>query len=206
MGNFCSSAEGAVTATQVPFIDRHMEARLVERLQAREPEVMVEIYDRYSKIAWAVARRIVQDEAVAEDIVQEIFLRVWSRPHAFQAERGTLAGWIATMARNLSVDYLRSTEGRLSQGKAEAADLRDTAPTPGSQNFDFHSQLSLTQAFAALSPNQRKVIRLTYYEGMSQTEMASHLNQPLGTIKSWVRTAIANLRREFGDPHLERVA
>ncbi|MES1262457.1 MAG: sigma-70 family RNA polymerase sigma factor [Acidobacteriota bacterium] len=188
------------------YTEAPAEVRLLDRLRAREAEVMVEIYARYSKIAWVTARKIVGDEAVAEDIVQEIFLRVWSNPTVFDTEKGTLGGWISTAARNRAIDYRRSTAGRISQGKIAEPGVRKDAPAESSRKiYDFCSQLSLRTALDALSPNQKRVIRLTYYEGMSQTEMATYLNRPLGTIKSWVRTALATLRHEFGDPHLERV-
>ena len=175
--------------------DRHLDALLVQRLQAREPAAMADLYDRFARVIFSTVRRIVVDEAVAEDLVQEIFLGIWSNPDRFQPERGNFFGWIMTVARNRANDYLRSGEGRISQCRAGLTTLRSN------QYCDaYQFTVSLTKAVEALSANQREVIRLAYYEGMSHTEMALQMNKPLGTVKSWAKAALVTLRREVGLP------
>ena len=131
--------------------------------------------------------------------MQETFLRVWNRGQSFDAERGALGAWILTVARNRAIDHLRSTEGRISAGALELDKLE--APK---QFADFEDRaLSLDRArrlkgaFEKLTPSQKTVIEMAYYEGLSQTEMAERMKQPLGTVKTWVRTALKTLRQEL---------
>ena len=191
--NFSRGVQGQGAS---PAKDRDADVRLLERLIAREGEAMADLYDRYGRVTYSIVCRIVGDEGVAEDLVQEIFFRIWSHPNLYEQNKGTLFGWITAIARNRAIDYLRSTEGRISQRRTDLISLRYTRKTEAS---DFQFSSSVTKALEDLSPNQREVIRLAYFEGMSQSEMATQMKQPLGTVKSWVRTAMANLRREVAD-------
>jgi RNA polymerase sigma-70 factor (ECF subfamily) len=178
------------------WLDRTEEDLLVQRLAAREGEALGELYDRFGKVTFAIACRITGDEGVAEDLVQEVFLRIWSNPGLFQAQRGSLFSWITAVARNRAIDYLRSTEGRISQGRMVFGGAQVPAASLTFDSHGFPFRLSLAKAVESLPPNQREVIRLAYYEGMSQTEMAVEMKQPLGTVKSWARTALVALRQE----------
>jgi RNA polymerase sigma-70 factor, ECF subfamily len=93
---------------------------LVARLQRRDPEAMGDLYDRYGKVAFSVIYRIVRNQSTAEDLLQESFLRVWNRVHAFDQDKGSLGPWVLTVARNRAIDYLRSVDGRMSKN-AQAA-------------------------------------------------------------------------------------
>src|SRR5690242_6246140 len=172
---------------------------MARRLRERDPHVMGDLYDSYGRLAYTLIFRVVRNGAIAEDLVQETFLRVWNRGQSFDAERGALGPWILTVARNRAIDYLRSTEGRLSAGALELdrleapvlfSDFEDTA-------ISVDRARRLKSAFEKLTPTQKSVIELAYYEGLSQTEMADRLKQPLGTVKTWVRTALKALREEL---------
>lgn len=173
---------------------------LIDRLRRRDPDAMGELYDRYGKVAFSVIFRIVRNQSTAEDLLQETFLRVWNRVHAFDQEKGSLGPWVLTVARNRAIDYLRSVDGRMAKN---AFDIERTE-TPGLFS-DLESEIlsnariqHIRSAFDKLNPNQRMVIELAYFEGMSQSEMADRLKQPLGTIKTWVRSALKSLRDELG--------
>ncbi len=172
---------------------------LARRLKNRDPHAMADLYDRYGRLAYSLIYRVVRDSGVAEDLVQETFLRVWNRVQSFDQERGALGPWILTVARNRAIDYLRSTDGRMT---ASALDL-DRTETPARFTNIEDSALAidrarrLKSAFEKLTANQRTVIELAYYEGLSQTEMAERMKQPLGTVKTWVRTALKALREEL---------
>ena len=172
---------------------------LARRLKAREPQAMADLYDRYGRLAYALIYRIVRDAAAAEDLVQETFLRVWNRVQSFDQERGALGPWVLTVARNRAIDYLRSVDGRMSAGALELDRLESPALfcefDAGALSLDRARRLK--SAFEKLSPNQRMVIELAYYEGMSQTEMAERMKQPLGTVKTWVRSALKVLRDQL---------
>jgi RNA polymerase sigma-70 factor (ECF subfamily) len=177
------------------------EADLARRLKERDPQAMSDLYDRYGRLAYSLIFRIVRNGGIAEDLVQETFLRVWNRVQSFDQERGALGPWILTVARNRAIDYLRSIDGRMAAGALEL----DRVENP-SLFADFSdSALSLDRtrrlkgAFEKLNPNQRMVIELAYYEGLSQTEMAEQMKQPLGTVKTWVRSALKILRDELSE-------
>ena len=175
------------------------DADLARRLRERDAGAMRELYDHYGRLIYSLIQRMVRNSAAAEDLVQETFLRIWNRMPAFDQERGALGPWVLTVARNRAIDYLRSADGRMSAG---ALDL-DRLEHPG-QFCDFDNRAlsldrarMLKEAFEKLTPNQKTVIELAYYEGLSQTEMADRMQQPLGTIKTWVRSALKVLREQL---------
>ena len=173
---------------------------LARRLQRHEPDAMVELYERFGRLAYSVVVAIVRDSGVAEDLVQETFLRVWNRVRAFEPGRGALGPWLLAIARNRAIDYVRSADARMDRNSFEL-DVREhpslfTDMEREVLNTD-HAQL-IRKAIAKLTPKQQKVIELAYYEGMSQSEMAEKMGEPLGTVKTWVRSALRSLREDLG--------
>jgi RNA polymerase sigma-70 factor (ECF subfamily) len=177
------------------------ESGLAKRLRDRDPKVMGEVYDRYGRLVYSLIHRVVRDTGVAEDLTQETFLRIWNRAQAFDVEKGALGPWIVTVARNRAIDYLRSCDGRMVARTFQLTDVEHP-----SRFSDIHEQAlsldrarRLKEAFEHLTPNQKAVIELAYYEGLSQTEMAERMQQPLGTVKTWVRAALKTLREQIGE-------
>jgi len=175
------------------------DAQLVERLKRREPQAMAEMYDRYSRMAYSLILRIVRNTGAAEDLVQETFLRVWNRAQAFDSSRGALGAWILAVARNRAIDYVRSVEGRMTQCASEFDELENPAAfSDFEQNIlDIDRVRLVRNALNKLNPNQREVIEMAYYEGLSQSEMAARMKQPLGTVKTWARSALRLLREQL---------
>lgn len=180
-------------------LDAEGDRELATRLQRRDPQALAELYDAYGRIAFALIVRIVRDQGIAEDLTQETFLRVWNRMAGFDAQRGALGAWVLTVARNRAIDYLRSVDGRT---RINAIELSATE-TPA-VFVDLEANLmngdrarQLKGAFEKLNEKQRMVIELAYFEGLSQSEMAERLKQPLGTVKTWVRSALQVLRSEL---------
>jgi len=173
---------------------------LAERLKRREPQAMGDLYDRYGRLAYSLILRIVRDPEMAEDLVQETFIRVWSRAQAFDSERGALGPWLLAVARNRAIDYLRSVDGRMARSSYELVEMENPALFANLESQVMVSELAgrVRGVMSKLNSSQRSVIELAYFEGLSQTEMAEKLGQPLGTIKTWVRTALKNLREELG--------
>jgi RNA polymerase sigma-70 factor (ECF subfamily) len=175
------------------------DTNLVERMQKRDPRALAELYDRYGRVVYALILRVVRDVGVAEDLVQEAFLRVWNRVSGFDAQRGSIGPWLLAVARNRAIDYLRSAGGR----ERNAVEFEETDHP--ALYCDMEKDLlsadnarKVKSAVEKLAPNQRQVIELAYFEGLSQTEMAARLGQPLGTVKTWVRSALKNLREDLG--------
>ena len=182
-------------------LDSETDRQLAERLKRREPQAMADLYDRYGRVTYSLIFRIVRDSGVAEDLVQETFLRVWNRVQAFDHERGSLGPWVLTVARNRAIDYLRSVDGRMSQNALELDVNEHPSLFADLEKDILNSDRAriLRAAFQKLSDNQQMVIELAYFEGLSQTEMAERMKQPLGTVKTWVRSALKALRSELGE-------
>ena len=173
---------------------------LAERLKRREPQAMADLYDRYGRLAYSLILRIVRDAQMAEDLVQETFLRVWSRVQAFDSQRGALGPWLLAVARNRAIDYLRSVDGRMARSSYELVEMENPALFANLETQMMVSDLAgrVREAMSKLNSSQRSVIELAYFDGLSQTEIAERLGQPLGTVKTWVRTALKNLRETLG--------
>lgn len=172
---------------------------LLERLKQRDPQAMAELYDRFGRVVYAVIARIVRNGAVAEELTQEAFLRAWNRSGDFDEGRGKLSPWLLTIARNRAIDYLRSKAGQQQGTTLELAALERVTLFVDTENrmIDQQEAKRIRESFAKLNENQRRVLELAYFEGLSQAEMAQQLGQPLGTIKTWVRTALITLRENF---------
>jgi RNA polymerase sigma-70 factor (ECF subfamily) len=186
--------------------DPAQDAEVAQRLQKREPQALADLYDRYGRLAYSIILGVVRDAAIAEDLTQETFLRVWNRVSGFDAEKGALGPWLLAIARNRAIDHIRSARARMDKNTAEL-DLFERAEHGNPSSFvdierdvlNADSARRIKSAMAKLNENQQKVIQLAYYEGLSQTEMAERLGQPLGTVKTWVRTALKHLKDELGE-------
>src|SRR6185436_16488237 len=172
---------------------------LVARMQRRDPQALAELYDRYGRVTFSLILRVVRDTGIAEDLVQETFLRVWNRVNGFDAQKGSIGPWLLAVARNRAIDYLRSAVGR----DRNALEYEETDPP--SLYCDMEKDIlasdkarKIRSAIDKLPANYRQVIELAYFEGLSQTEMAERMGQPLGTVKTWVRAALKTLRDELG--------
>lgn len=176
--------------------DSAADAELVERLRKRDPDGLAKAYDEYGHIAYSLFVRIVRDQSVAQDLVQELFLRVWNRARDFDASKGSLGVWILSIARNMAIDHVRSAQARF-QTKIRPIEPTDqlafSYKTKEPESVIDNAK-AVKEAFSTLNPNQKKVLELAYFEGFSQSEIAAQLQEPLGTVKSWTRSALGKLR------------
>ncbi len=175
------------------------ETELIERLRRRDPDAMSDLYDRYSRIVYSVILRVVRNASVAEELAQETFLRAWNRSGDIDAARARIGPWLLTIARNRAIDYLRSTAGQQQASTFELVSSERVTLFVNTEDrmVDQEQARRIRAAFSKLKKNQREVLELAYFEGLSQSEMAEKLGQPLGTIKTWVRTALTSLRESF---------
>jgi RNA polymerase sigma-70 factor (ECF subfamily) len=160
-----------------------------------------ELYDRYGRVAYGLALRIVRDRALAEDAVQEGFLAVWRSAGTFLAEHGKPTTWILTLVHRRAVDLVRREERR-------RADPIDELAQPTGEATDEEAWLRaqrqvVQEALRKLPPDQREAIELAYYGGFTQSELAEKLGQPLGTIKSRMFTGLRRLRELLAEAGLE---
>jgi RNA polymerase sigma-70 factor (ECF subfamily) len=181
----------------------HLSDEALVALAARsEQSALAELYDRFGRPAYGLALRILRDEALAEDAVQEAFLALWRTAGRFVPERGKASTWILTLVHRRAVDIVRREERR-------RADALEQAPEAESREaVDEEAWLRLQRervqdALRKLPDQQREAIELAYYGGFTQSELAERLGQPLGTIKSRMFGGLARLRELLGEPGME---
>jgi RNA polymerase sigma-70 factor, ECF subfamily len=189
----------ALALSQVSLRFKDDDSDMARRLKSREAGSMRELYDRYGRLVYSLVLRTVRNSAAAEDLVQETFLRVWNRMPGFDQERGALGPWVLAVARNRAIDYLHAADGKRQAGALEM----DRLEHPGQfcsfkdDALSLNRALRLKDAFEKLTPQQKTVLEFAYFEGLSQTEMAERMQQPLGTVKTWIRSALKMLREHL---------
>lgn len=175
---------------------------LLARLATGDRTALVPLYDRYAGPVFALALRIVADRVTAEDLLQEVFVRVWQRADTYQAGRGRPLTWVLGIAHNLAIDEVRRRRRR-PQGadEREAGQLEEllaAVPSaeagPEEQAWARQRRQQIGAALAQLPPAQRVIIEMAYFEGYTQSQMADHLGEPLGTIKTRLRLGVQKLR------------
>ncbi|MGA8027540.1 MAG: sigma-70 family RNA polymerase sigma factor [Bryobacteraceae bacterium] len=169
---------------------------LIERLRKRDPDGLAAAYERYGHVTYSLFVRITRDQGAAEDLVQELFIRLWNRAREFDSSRGALGVWILSIARNMAIDHVRSAQARFAT-RVRSLDHIDQLcfsknPTDPVSRID--SVRTLKGAFEKLNANEKRVMELAYFEGFSQSEIAARIQEPLGTVKSWMRSALSRLR------------
>jgi RNA polymerase sigma-70 factor (ECF subfamily) len=169
------------------------EMRLVARIRAGDQQALSELYDRYSHVVYGVALRILQDTGAAEDILQDIFLQLWRRPDAFDSSRGSLAAWLAVIARHRSIDRLRR--------RRPETDIEDCVITGGADPRDETERSVMIEQVRVvmneMSSDQRTAMEMAFFQGMTHTEIAEKTGEPLGTIKTRIRSGLQMLRARF---------
>ena len=177
----------------------HLSDEAVVALLARFDEAaLAELYDRFGRVAYGLALRILRDEKLAEDAVQEGFLAAWRNADRFMPERGKASTWLLTLVHRRAVDLVRREDRRRAEPLAESAPAQsDSAEEDAWLRFERERvQMALKQ----LPDQQREALELAYYGGFSQTELAERLGQPLGTIKSRMFTGLTRLRELLAEP------
>jgi RNA polymerase sigma-70 factor (ECF subfamily) len=185
--------------------DDSADSELIERLRRRDPEGLAAAYDRYGRTAYALFVRITHDKAAAEDLVQELFLRLWNRSREFDSNKGALGVWLLSIARNMAIDYVRSAQTRFSS-RLRSMDHIDAlcfSHDPTGRESRIHDVRTIREAFATLTADEKRVMELAYFEGFSQSEIAANLREPLGTVKSRMRSALARLRSVIAGSKLQ---
>lgn len=174
------------------------EARIVARLAAGDMDAAAELYDRYAGQVFGLARRILRNDGDAEEVVQDVFSQAWRTAHAFASARGTVGGWLLVMARTRAIDRLRARQSRPdTTGEPYAETLRAPGISPVDQVLSDEQADRIRAALVALPDPQRQALELAYYEGLTQSEIADRLTEPLGTVKTRMRTALATLRERL---------
>lgn len=170
------------------------DADLAIELQRGDPEAVGTLYDRYGRIAFGLAYRIMGDITAAEDIVQEAFVSAWTNARAFDPSRGSLRGWLLTIVRNRAIDRLRSGKrARQDAPLQSAANIAGSADTLGAVTQS-DERRRIRDAVASLPEAQRRTLELAYFDGLTHMEIAGRMGVPLGTVKGRLRLGLDKIR------------
>ena len=154
---------------------------------------MASLFDRYSKVVYSVALRVLRDPASAEDILQEVFMQLWRSPDSFIATRGSLGGWLAVVSRNRSIDALRRKKPVEPINELSLAGPYNLANEAERNNLMERARSVIIK----LPAEQRKTLEMAFYDGLTHSEIAEMTGDPLGTVKTRIRSALTTLRKAF---------
>ena len=164
---------------------------LLSAIRSGDEGAMAQLYDRYSSVVYAVALRVLADTAAAEDILQEVFMQLWRRPGSFDASRRSLGPWLAVIARNRAIDVLRK--------RHPESDIDDVVvsvePDMAGDAERARAMEKVRGAMGDMPTPQRSALEMAYFEGLTHTEIAVRTGEPLGTIKTRIRTGLLALRK-----------
>lgn len=174
---------------------------LMDRLAERDLGAFEALYDRYADLVYSVSLRVVGDAHVAQDVTQDVFLRVWRAPERFDLSRGKFVTWLLSVARNRSIDERRS-HGRRLRHEALPSTTEEEEVIPSADELDDPALMTVLTderravraALIVLPPEQRLAIQLAYFGGLTQQEIANKLGQPLGTVKTRIRLGMQKMR------------
>ena len=154
---------------------------------------MADLFDRYGSMVYSVALRVLKDPANAEDVMQEVFIKLWQNPQTFVQSRGSLAAWLLVVARNRAVDVLRRRKPSVS-----VEDVVLVAATNVAADAERRTMMEKVRfALQGLPPEQQKSMELAYFEGLSHSEIAAQTGDALGTVKTRIRSALIRVRKAF---------
>ena len=169
------------------------DAILVSAIRSGDEQAMAQLYERYSPIVYSVALRVLGNTAAAEDILQEVFMQLWRSPEAFDASRGSLAGWLAVIARNRAIDLLRKRRPESDITEVVIPVMQDLA-----SGAEWSRALEkIRSALGSIPSPQRSALEMAFFEGLTHTEIAAKTGEPLGTIKTRIRAGLLTLRKAF---------
>jgi RNA polymerase sigma-70 factor (ECF subfamily) len=173
-----------------------LDATLLQQILQRDMRAFEQLYDRHCRLVYGLVFRIVQQAGTAEEIVQDVFLQLWRNASQYDAARGPFLPWLLTMSRNRALDTLRLKSERQRRREEQTEELPAISAVP-----QFEKQLDekrrasrIRELMTSLQPQQKRAIELAYFEGLSHTEIAETLKEPLGTVKSWIRNGLLRLR------------
>lgn len=179
---------------------------LMRRIETQDLAAFEALYDRYGDLVYSVSLRVVGDPHVAQDVAQEVFLRVWRRPGQFDLARGKFVTWLLSVTRNRSIDERRGQGRRLRREALPTTTEEEEVLPSGNERDDpavatvlADERAAVRKALEVLPPEQKLVIQLAYFGGLTQSEIAEKLGQPLGTVKTRIRLGMQKMRSALAE-------
>jgi len=167
---------------------------LLKAIAAQDEAALALLYDRYRGILFGLLMRILNNREEAEDVLQEVFLQVWRKAGDFNENRGRPFTWLVTLGRSRGIDRLRTLSARERVAEAGAREASEEISDAAADAFKSEQRSLVTNALAQLPDEQKRAIMLAYFDGLSQSEIATRLGAPLGTVKTRMRTGLMKLR------------
>jgi RNA polymerase sigma-70 factor, ECF subfamily len=171
---------------------------LIDQAAAARPAAIDALYQRHGRVVYGIALGILRDPAAAEEVTQDVFLRVWEKAGSYRAEKARVITWIMRISRNLSIDALRRRKARGGTRQDTLDDfsrLADPgAPDPGESAAGAARRAEVRTAVLSLPPDQRTALSLAFFQGLTHQQIAAQLGEPLGTVKTRIRDAMRKLR------------
>lgn len=177
-------------------------AALIGRIANGEQDALAKLYDQSSRLVYSIALRVLSDTADAEEVTLDVYSQVWRMARDYSGERGTPSTWLVMLARSRALDRLRSRESRRQRESAldEVFEAPSKEAAPEEVALASAERTRVRRAMAQLAPEQREAIELAFFTGLSHSELASRLRQPLGTVKTRIRLGMIRLRQALGVP------
>ncbi|HEV2129016.1 MAG TPA: sigma-70 family RNA polymerase sigma factor [Thermomicrobiales bacterium] len=174
----------------------------MRRVRGHDEDAFATLYDRYAAQVNGLALSILRNPALSEEATHDVFLRLWQEPESYDSSRGSFAGWLLRAVRNRAIDLLRRRREHSIGGMEVdlASWIPDPDPGPEEQTMIQQHRQEVRQALDELVPDQRHLLELAYFTGLSQRQIADHLERPLGTVKSQIRVAMRRLADRMGEP------
>ena len=186
-------------------VDQDSDVGLVVRMAAGEQGALSELYDRHRGLVFSLALRVLRDRAEAEEVLTDVFLQAWRAAGGFDRQRGSVPGWLITMCRSRAIDRVRARGRREANIASLARDAAGGGKDPAAPFEDPLERIDvgakrrrIMTALGALTQQQRDAIELAYYGGLSHSEIAERLGEPLGTVKTRIRQGLMTLRENLG--------
>jgi RNA polymerase sigma-70 factor (ECF subfamily) len=179
--------------------DPTIAVRLIQQVANQDRDAFGQLYDRFSTLVFTIAMRMLKARSDAEDLLQEVFVQVWRQAQSYKAERGSPEAWIVNIARSRAIDKIRSIR-RMEKSFVLTDDpaRAESSDNVESSVAESEARMAMSSALANLPETQRRVLELAYFDGLTQTEIANRLAEPLGTVKTRMRSGIQRLRDMLG--------
>ena len=182
--------------------DTRTDIALLDRIVARDEQAVAELYDRHHRLLFGLILRILRDRGEAEEVLQEVFVLVWTRAETYNVALGSPAAWLVRIARNRGIDRLRANNVRVRA--VESAPLPVAADSPETRAALSEQQRAVACALQSLPQDQRVLIEQAYFLGLTQSELAERFNLPLGTVKTRIRNGMMALRGQLSQVFIEQ--
>ncbi|MEZ4867662.1 MAG: sigma-70 family RNA polymerase sigma factor [Caldilineaceae bacterium] len=175
--------------------------QLLNAIAQQDQHAFLQIYQRYGNLVYSLALRVVRMPGLAEEVTQDVFIKLWQRPERWNPALGQFSSWLLTITRNAAIDRLRKEQRHTTPHHESMSSLSDVSEASVADNLYWYDGLILAKLLQQLPVEQRQLIELAFYQGYTHSELADNLQLPLGTVKTRLRTGLQKLRTMWEEQH-----